>query len=61
MATSRLSNPLSKRVAALLAACMISVGLVACSPDSASESGAEPEEETAPRLQLSPRRPRFFK
>lgn len=48
MATSRLSNPLSKRVAALLAACMISVGLVACSPDSASEPDAEPEEETAP-------------
>lgn len=54
MATSRLSNPLSKRVAALLAACMISVGLVACSPDSASESGAEPEEETAPPVTAVP-------
>lgn len=54
MATSRLSNRMSKRVAALLAACMISVGLVACSPDSPSEPAAEPEEETAPPVQAVP-------
>lgn len=54
MATSRLSNRMSKRVAALLAACMISVGLVACSLDSPSEPAAEPEEETTPPVQAVP-------
>lgn len=54
MAISRLSNPLSKRVAALLAACMISTGLVACSSDSPSQPGAEPEEETVPPVTAVP-------